>query len=398
MDITISPGKLKGTVTAIPSKSQAHRLLICAAFSAEPTTLFCPQTNQDIEATVSCLNSLGAEIIRTEAGYHVIPITQVPEAAVIDCSESGSTLRFMLPILCALGVNSTIKMAGRLPYRPLSPLWEELEKRGCTLTRPTESTLNVYGKLHCGDFEIAGNVSSQFITGLLFAAALINGESRIHVTGLLESKPYVDMTQQVLSMFGVSTQNFVVKGRYPFTSPGKVTVEGDWSNAAFFLAASQLGNDLQVDNLNHSSAQGDRRIAEILACIDAEPVIDASDIPDLVPILAVYFAAKSGAKFTGVRRLRLKESDRIASVCNLLHTLGIAASADENTLTVKRGTFNGGIVDAVGDHRIAMAAGIAATIATGPVTILDAHCVSKSYPAFWQEFKRLGGNYEQYIR
>lgn len=398
MDITITPGKLCGTVNAIPSKSQAHRLLICAALSHEQTNLICPQTNQDIEATVRCLNALGADIQRTDMGYHIIPVSVFPDTAVIDCGESGSTLRFMLPIVCALGIKTTIQMAGRLPHRPLSPLWEELERMGAVLTRPTETTIATCGKLHAGDYTIAGNVSSQFITGLLFAASLLGGSSKITVIGKLESKPYVAMTQQALSQFGVSIHDFTVSGQYPFSSPGTITVEGDWSNGAFFLAAKAMDNPITVTNLNSSSAQGDRAIADIIDLQDPVPVIDAADIPDLVPILAVYFASKNGAVFHGVRRLRLKESDRIASVCNMLSALGIASIADENTLTIYSGTFSGGIVNACGDHRIAMAAGIAATVASGPVTILGAECVAKSYPAFWQEYERLGGNYEQYIR
>ena len=398
MNIKIYPGKLTGHLSAIPSKSQAHRLLICAAFSDKATTLVCPESNQDIEATAGCLNALGAQITRIEEGYHVLPIVSFPSTATIDCCESGSTLRFLLPIVCAMGVPTTIHMSGRLPQRPLSPLWEELERMGCKLTRPTESTIQTAGKLQAGVFTIAGNVSSQFITGLLFALTLLDGDSKIEVTGTLESKPYVEMTQQALSIFGVCTKEFCVHDCLPYHSPGVVNVEGDWSNAAFFLVAEKLGHNVRVGNLNNSSAQGDRAIAKIIMDNRDFPVISAADIPDLVPILAVYFAAKNGAMFTDIRRLRLKESDRVVSVANLLRALGIHVNYDENTLTVYGGCFTGGIVDACADHRIAMAAGIAATIAQEPVVISGAECVSKSYPKFWQEFKRLGGYYEQYIR
>lgn len=398
MDITIYPKKLSGTITVIPSKSQAHRMLICAAFSDCQTTLFCPQTNQDIEATADCLNALGARITRTETGYDVIPVRAVPEYAQLYCRESGSTLRFILPVVCALGINTTIHMTGRLPYRPLSPMWEELERMGCTLSRPTGTTIQTCGKLRSGEYTIAGNVSSQFISGLLFALALIHGESRIHITGKLESKPYIEMTQKALAEFGVQTDNFTVHGSFPFRSPGNVKIEGDWSNAAFFLAATALGSKVSVDNLNGNSAQGDRAIADILNASVVQPVISAADIPDLVPILAVYFTAKRGAVFTDIARLRLKESDRVASVTKMLEALGGRIEADDNTMTVFGAQLTGGIIDSCGDHRIAMAAGIAATVASGPVTILGADCVTKSYPAFWQEYERLGGNYEQYIR
>ena len=398
MDLKIFPSKLQGSISAIPSKSQAHRLLICAAFSSSPTELVCPDTNEDIDATVFCLNAIGAHIVRSESGFWVEPINAVPQKASLDCKESGSTLRFMLPIICALGIEATISMSGRLPYRPLSPLWEELERMGCKLERPSENTIRTTGKLRSGEYIIAGNISSQFVTGLLFALTLLDGTSHITITGNLESKPYVDMTQKALKIFGVDTTNFVIPSSYPFSSPGKVIVEGDWSNAAFFLVAAALGNDITVSNLQEDSSQGDHLIAEILTYTDSIPKISAKNIPDLVPILAVYFAAKAGAIFQDIQRLRLKESDRVASVISLLMALGIPAKSDESTLCISGGSFTGGIIDSYGDHRIAMAAAVAATRASAPVTILGAECVSKSYPAFWQEYQRLGGNYEQYIR
>ena len=398
MDIKIYPGNLYGKINAIPSKSQAHRLLICAAFSDGITQLYCPETNQDIEATVRCLNALGADIQRTEDGYTVIPVNKLPNSAKMDCGESGSTLRFILPVVCALGVDTTIHMSGRLPYRPLSPLWEELERMGCYLSRTAESEIHVTGKLHAGEYSVPGNVSSQFISGLLFALALIDGESRIQITGRLESEPYVAMTRKALSAFGVDTENLHVKGCFPFHTPGKLQVEGDWSNAAFFLTAAALGSSITVENLNLDSTQGDRKITEILSTDEENIMISAADIPDLVPILAVFFAVKNGAVFTDIARLRLKESDRVASVSELLESLGIRTVSDENTLTIFGGKISEGVVNTHADHRIAMAAAIAATVADGPVLIRGADCVAKSYPSFWDEFKSLGGNYEQYIR
>lgn len=397
MDIKVHPGKLNGNIQAVASKSQAHRILICAAFSDRPTTVVCPVTNQDIGATVDCLNAIGASIARTENGYYVSPVKVVPQSAVLDCNESGSTLRFLLPIVCALGIESTIHMSGRLPYRPLSPLWKELERMGCTLRRPTTNTIHVTGKLKCGNYHIAGNVSSQFISGLLFALSMLDGESFIDITGTLESKPYVEMTQHVLNLFSVDASHFSIHGCTPFRSPGMIIVEGDWSNAAFFLVANGLGSNVHISNLDSTSPQGDRDVVSILTAGDDIPTISAADIPDLIPILSVYFAAKQGAIFTDIARLRLKESDRVATVMNLLQNLGIKVSADENTMWVNGGRFKGGIVDANGDHRIAMTAAIAATVADGSVTILGAECVAKSYPSFWDEFRRLGGQYEQYI-
>ena len=398
MDITIYPKSLCGVVQAIPSKSQAHRLLICAAFANKTTFLGCPQTNEDIEATANCLKAMGANIIRTESGYQVTPISTIPEEALLDCGESGSTLRFLLPVVCALGIHATFCLHGRLPYRPLSPMWEELERMGCTLMRPTETTIETCGKLKAGEFFIRGDVSSQYITGLLFAAALMQGESTITILGNLESKPYVDMTRAALSTFGVNTDGFRVKGSFPFNSPGTLDVEGDWSNGAFFLGAQALGNTVEVSNLNQNSPQGDRAVAQLLQFNDEPPIISATDIPDLVPILAVVYGAKCGATFTDVARLRLKESDRVASVCDMLNALGAKGIATENTLTVSPGQYHSCTIDAVGDHRIAMAAAIGATVANGPVTILGAQCVAKSYPGFWQTYENLGGHYEQYIR
>lgn len=398
MDITITPGKLHGNIDAIPSKSQAHRLLICAAFSSKETTLYCPATNRDIEATVDCLRSLGATITRSEIGYTVVPIKELPAKATLDVCESGSTLRFMLPIAGALGVECLFKMSGRLPYRPLSPLWEEMERKGCQLSRPTETTIRCTGKLQSGNFTIDGGVSSQFITGMLFAMALMDGKSQLTVKGKLESKPYVDMTQQALSIFGVNTDNFCVCGSYPFNSPKFLRVEGDWSNAAFFLTANSLGSDITLSGLDENSPQGDRAISKILDTMDTIGVIDAADIPDLVPIMAVAAGAKKGATFTNIARLRLKESDRVATVCEMLLCLGVPTESTENELKVFPAPFRGCTIDSAGDHRIAMAAAIAATIADNPVAITGAQCVEKSYPAFWEAYKKLGGCYEQYIR
>ncbi len=389
MDITINPGKLHGLVAAIPSKSQAHRLLICAAFADRQTTLLCPETNRDIEATADCLRSLGADIERSDTGYTVTPIKSIPKTAVLNCCESGSTLRFMLPIVGALGVDATICMEGRLPQRPLSPLWEEMLRMGCCLSRPTTDTIHCTGKLRAGSYSIDGSVSSQFITGLLFALSLMDGETDLQITGRIESQPYIAMTKQAMALFNAPA----------YRSPGKVAVEGDWSNGAFWLAAKALGNSLTVTGLNPESAQGDRAAAKLLPLLESEtPTVSAADIPDLVPILAVTAAAKNGAVFTDIRRLRLKESDRVESVIAMIKNLGGNAHASENALTVWGTGLTGGTVDSVNDHRIAMAAAIAATVCAAPVTVLGAEAVNKSYPGFWDEYARLGGQYEQHLR
>ncbi len=398
MDILVHPGALKGSYQAIPSKSHAHRVLICAAFSNAPTRIFCSQTNEDIEATADCLRALGASIRRCKYGYRVHPIRKLPQIAALDCRESGSTLRFMLPVVGALGIDATFQMSGRLPQRPLSPLWEEMERMGCFLERPTGTTVRCSGRLMCGNYTIAGNVSSQFITGLLLALSLMDGKSTLNITGKVESKPYIDITKKVLKDFGVSVSQ-EISGAFPFQTPGDIQIEGDWSNAAFFLGANALTSQLTISGLDPESPQGDRTVCEYLdKLVGGFAKLSAADVPDLVPILAVCAAALNGAEFTDIGRLRMKESDRVATVCNMLRALGADCTATENTLTVYPAQFRGGTVDSAGDHRIAMSAAIAATVSNSDVTILNAECVKKSYPAFWDEFRRLGGNYEQHIR
>jgi len=398
MDITIHPRSLRGEITIIPSKSQAHRLLICAAFADKPTQIQCCETSRDMDATADCLRALGAQINRTETGYDVSPVQSIPQTAVLNCCESGSTLRFLLPIVGVLGVEGTFLMEGRLPQRPLSPLWEEMERMGCCLSRPTENTILCKGRLTSGEYRIDGGISSQFITGLLLALPMLEGESKLTITGKTESKPYIDLTKQVLARFGADPEQ---PGTSKYHSPGHITVEGDWSNGTFFLAADYLNTDpgLKIHGLNENSVQGDRAAAHWIPKLCKENcIIDASDIPDLVPILSVTAAAKNGAVFTNIQRLRIKESDRVASTIAMIEAMGGRAWATEDTLTVCGTGLTGGSVDACNDHRIAMSAAIASTVCNHDVTILGAECVKKSYPMFWEEFSRLGGSYEQYLR
>jgi len=399
MDLQIFPGKLTGSVNVIPSKSQAHRYLICAAFADRPTSLLCCGTSRDMEATAACLNALGAEITRNEAGFLVKPVKKIPEKALLPCRDSGSTLRFLLPVVGALGVEADFQLEGRLAQRPLSPLWEEMERMGCTLSFPEENLLRCAGKLQSGEYQIRGDVSSQFLTGLLFAAVLIPGQTRITVVGKLESKPYVDMTLDALKTFGCSIEDFTVSGGKSLVSPGEVNVEGDWSNGAFFLAANALGSEIQVQNLSDTSIQGDRAAAALLPELRKQHcTISAADIPDLVPILSIAAACHHGAVFTDIQRLRLKESDRVASVIAMIEALGGKAEADEGTLTVFGTGLTGGTVDCANDHRIAMAAAVGATACEKDVILLGAECVAKSYPDYFEIFRRLGGKYEQYLR
>ncbi len=384
MDITIHPQKLQGLVDIIPSKSQAHRYLICAALADKPTSIRCGETSRDMDATADCLGALGAKIERTAWGYRVVPITQFPERAVLNCRDSGSTLRLLLPLVGALGVDATFLMEGRLPQRPLSPLWEEMERMGCALSRPTADTIRCTGRLRPGTYSIPGNISSQYITGLLFAHSIMEG-CALTITGRVESAPYIEMTRRALDTF----QN---------PAPAEITVEGDWSNGAFWMAAANLGSDVTILGLDPTSPQGDRAAGHWLHRLREHQTISAADIPDLVPILSVMAAANRGAVFTDIARLRLKESDRVESTIAMLKSLGGKAEATEDTLTVYGTGLLGGTVDSCNDHRIAMSAAIAATVCTEPVTILGAQCVEKSYPKFWAEYARLGGNYELNLR
>ena len=374
MDITLLPKKLRGSIRVIPSKSVAHRYLICAALADSATTILCPETSRDMDATAECLSALGAKIHRTAGGYEVEPIREIPEKATLPCHDSGSTLRFLLPVAGALGVDATFQMEGRLPQRPLSPLWEEMERMGCSLTRPTGDTIRCTGKLRPGTYTIPGNISSQYISGLLFAHR-ITGNCTLNVTGKIESAPYIEMTRRAIGLFSGPVDT--------------AEVEGDWSNGAFWLAANALGSSLDVQNLDPDSVQGDRAAAHWLPLLREHQTISAADIPDLVPILSIVAAANHGAVFTDIQRLRLKESDRVESVIAMVTALGGQAKATEDTLTICGTGLRGGTVDSVNDHRIAMSAAIAATVCTENVTILGAQCVEKSYPRFWDEYFRL---------
>lgn len=407
MDITIFPEKLHGIVNAVPSKSHAHRLLVCSAIADRPTTLQLSALCDDLSATIASVTGLGAKIEHRFASSEIVtPITSCPASAICPCGESGSTLRFMLPLAGALGVEAVFLLEGRLPYRPLSPLWEELERHGCRLrwlsrseltargipvSRAVSAGLLLSGKLRAGHYRIDGDVSSQFISGLLMALPLLDGESRLELMGKIASRPYIAMTQQVLSDFGVTWLDGCTAANQTFHSPVQAAVEGDWSNAAFFLAANALGNHVEVRGLSDKSVQGDRAVTELLTRLRQNTTFSAADVPDLVPILAVVAAASCGCVMEDIARLRLKESDRLAAVTDMINALGGKAVADDDRLRIYPAPLVGGVVDAQNDHRIAMAAAIASTVCTRPVTILGAQCVRKSYPNFWKEFTRLGG-------
>ncbi len=415
MTLTVEKRALKGKAVAPASKSVLHRLLICAALSDKPTTLTDCSLSQDIVATAECLQALGASIKIEGSCIMVNPLRKANTSAWLDCGESGSTLRFLLPIAAALG-GATFTGRGRLAQRPLSPLYELLSENGCTLTPNGTFPLTVTGRLAGESFSIDGGVSSQFISGLLLAAPLLGSACTVTVTGAVESRPYIDLTIAAMRHFGVEVvqqgNTFTVPCGKGYRSPETMAVEGDWSNGAFWLVAGAISPNttMTVGGLDERSLQGDREIVSILRGVGAvveqqdgalsvkggSPFtpfrVDVAQIPDLVPILAVLAAAIPGcSRIENARRLRLKESDRLSSVHAMLTALGGTVTLGEDFLVIHgTGRLAGGTVDACNDHRIAMAAAVASCLCERSVKIVGAEAVSKSYPTFFREFAERG--------
>ena len=400
MILELQPGKLKGCIEAIASKSDAHRALICAAFADAPCSLKISTTSKDIEATAEVLRAFGADIDQSDDLYKVIPSKCRTLKCTADCNESGSTLRFLLPVAAAVGGEVLFTGSGRLPLRPMTELCKTLQDNGISFVQHSENflPLTLYGKLNGKSFKLPGNISSQYISGLLFASA-VSGGGTISLTSELESASYVEITRHVLEKFGVKTEKtdgcYKVPENQKLVSPGSYTVEGDWSCSAFWLCAAFMGSKISVLNLDSSSPQGDKAVVEILKKFESskECSVDCSDIPDLVPPLAIAACArKSVTHFVNAGRLRLKESDRIESVANMVNNLGGKIETTQDSLTVFGcGSLKGGKISSQNDHRIVMAAAIASTISEEPVTIDGAEAVQKSYPTFFQDFNKLGG-------
>lgn len=399
MKVIMHPGTLSGEINAVSSKSVAHRLFLCAALADVPTVINLTNVNKDITATMDCIKALGGEIVKKRKTYTVTPISaNVKKSRIYNCGESGSTLRFLFPIVCALGAGGTFIGEGRLPERPMKDLTEIIT--GCQISGDS-LPITVNGKMLSGEYKIKGNVSSQYITGLLFALPLLDGDSKIILTSNLESASYVDMTIDALNQFGIKVEKtdygFFVKGNQQYVSPGELTVEGDWSNAAFFITAQAIGNDVKVENLNYKSVQGDRKITQILLAMrDDVTEIDVSDIPDLVPILSVAAAYTKGKTFIkNAARLRLKESDRLTAVAVNLSKMGAEIEEMPDGLIIHgKGYLKGAEVDSFNDHRIVMSMAIAATKADGDVIINGAQAAEKSYPTFFEDLKKLGGKFD----
>lgn len=415
MNMSIFCASAQGKINAIPSKSVAHRLLICAAFADMPTRIRCDETNEDIEATVACLSALGANVVRNAPYYDVTPVSKndVKQNASLQCNESGSTLRFLLPVAAALGASSSFLLDGRLPERPLSPLREELEAHSVSIVG--KNPLRVEGILEGNEFSIDGGVSSQFVSGLLFALSLLEYDCKLTVKGKIESAPYIDITCDALALFGAPVKkegsSYVISAKGRFISPRTIDVEGDWSNAAFPLALGILGKNIEVGGLNVSSSQGDKAIVDILRAFGGNISyceetgsyvasastlvginVDASQIPDLVPILAtVATVAKGRTRIYGAARLRLKESDRLKSVCTVLASLGASITETDDGLIINGvDRLHGGQIDSFNDHRIAMSVAVASALSDDTITLSGAEAVAKSYPRFWDDMRSLG--------
>ena len=409
-EITLLPGMRSGTVRAPSSKSQAHRLLICAALGENGCTLNCGEKSKDISATAECLRALCADIKELFTGIYRVTPCEKADGAILPCGESGSTLRFLIPVCGALGKSAVFKMEGRLPERPLAPFDELLCSHGMSIERKGDE-LHVSGKLQSGVFEIAGNISSQFISGLLFALPLLEGDSKIRITEKIESRAYIGMTESAIEKAGIrfeKTDNeYTVFGGQKYSLPDS-SAEGDYSNGAFFLCMGALSNEgITVKNLPEDSLQGDKKIADVLKRFGAELrvcrneitakkgslhgiEIDASEIPDLVPVLSVLACAAEGeTRIYNAARLRLKESDRLTATAELIKNLGGKVCEEPDGLIIRGGGLKGGRIDSFNDHRIAMSAAVAACICTEAVTVTAPECTQKSFPLFWESFDQL---------
>ncbi|MCH5154347.1 MAG: 3-phosphoshikimate 1-carboxyvinyltransferase [Clostridiales bacterium] len=407
MNVKITPSKILGEITAPPSKSYAHRLLIAAYLSGERVRVKNAGHSDDVLATDNALKSLGANIF-IDDGAVTIERTAIPNNATVDCKESGSTLRFLLPVAAALGIHSAFTGQGRLLSRPISGLVDALNERGAQI-----DGLTVNGKLHHGEFIVPANVSSQYITGLLFALPLLSGDSSVIFDGAPVSTGYIDITLDVLNKFGISVEKtacgYNVKGNQKYKAPRDVTVEGDYSGAAFMVALGAICGDVTVKGLNPISLQGDAEIINVLkkfganVCVQSDCVsvkkselnainIDCENIPDLVQILSVVAAFGKGVTILkNVNRLRLKESDRIAAITSQLNTAGIRCDYECDSLFIHGGLPIGGTFSGGDDHRTVMSASVLALGANGGSKVIGCEPVNKSYTEFFNDIIKLGG-------
>lgn len=406
MELQITPARLSGTVQIPPSKSVAHRLILCAALADGVSVIKNLDFSQDILATLGAVRALGAEVEQFASRAVVKGISLPRKATEIDCGESGSTLRFLIPIAAAFGVNTVFYGRAKLPERPITPYLETMPEKGITFTYNNTMPFSISGKLRAGRYEIDPKISSQFVTGLLFALPLLDGDSEIVFSGKLESKPYVDITLGCLERFGVTVEErehgYFVPGNQKF-HPCDCETEGDYSQAAFFVVANALGGDVRIFGLHEKSRQGDQKILEIYREFvynknstekGIRPfVCDCTDIPDLVPALAVLACFAQGtSELIGAARLRMKECDRLAAMAHNLNELGGKVREFPDKLVIEGvPELRGGRVDSYNDHRIAMAMAIASCRTAGEILLTGAQSVNKSYPRFFADFRSLGG-------
>lgn len=398
MKVKILPSKTSGEVSAPPSKSFAHRYLIGSVLSCGKCVIKNIADSDDISATLSCIEQLGGSVTKDGNIVTVIPTNEKQiENAVFDCKESGSTLRFFIPVVLATGAkNCTFSGSERLLARGIKE-YEKLFENSDVTIKSDEKSIEVNGTLSAGNYEISGEVSSQYTTGMLFALSVLDGKSTLKITGNAESRAYVDMTIKVLKDFGAditeTEKNFFEingKGRL---SPGEFTVEGDWSNAAFLIALSRLVGTISVSGLNENSVQGDRFCTAAFDALDGENAeIDLKDCPDLAPILFSYAAYKNGGKFINTRRLRVKESDRANVMAEELKKFGANVKVYENSVEIKKTQLKPPIVPLCGhnDHRIVMALSVLAAVFGAEID--GAEAVNKSYPDFFRVIKKAGVN------
>lgn len=398
MKVKILPSKTSGEVSAPPSKSFAHRYLIGSVLSCGKCVIKNIADSDDISATLSCIEQLGGSVTKVGNIVTVIPTNEKQiENAVFDCKESGSTLRFFIPVVLATGAkNCTFLGSERLLARGIKE-YEKLFENSDVKIKSDEKSIEVNGTLSAGNYEISGEVSSQYTTGMLFALSRLSGKSTLKITGNAESRAYVDMTIKVLKDFGAditeTEKNFFEingKGRL---SPGEFTVEGDWSNAAFLIALSRLVGTISVSGLNENSVQGDRFLSVAFDALDGENAeIDLKDCPDLAPILFSYAAYKNGGKFINTRRLRVKESDRANVMAEELKKFGANVKVYENSVEIEKTQLKPPIVPLCGhnDHRIVMALSVLAVVFGAEID--GAEAVNKSYPDFFRDIKKAGVN------
>ncbi|MGB7366548.1 3-phosphoshikimate 1-carboxyvinyltransferase [Carnobacterium jeotgali] len=412
-NLTLTPNALNGTVTVPPSKSMAHRAVICASLAAGRSTIKNIQLSDDILATIEGMRSFGAIIFYDDQTLTIDGIRNgtAKESRTINCNESGSTLRFLIPLATLFTGETHFIGQGHLGKRPLEPYQELFDAQSLHYHQATTENLqlSVAGSLTPGIYEMRGDISSQFITGMLLTLPLLAGDSVLKITTHLESKGYIDLTLSVLQSFGIlieqeeDGQVFRIKGQQAY-SPRDYTVEGDYSQAAFWLSANALGNKLLVSGLDSDSLQGDQAIVSILDTLsdgsnDSERVIDGAQVPDIIPVVALVAALSKGkTKIINLERLRIKESDRLVATQKELTALGAQIEIVEDSLLIEGvSRLSGGQqVWSHKDHRMAMMLAIASTVSEEPIHIKDTDCVKKSYPNFWETFQQLGGKVNEW--